>query len=296
MRLCSILIAFSTLFIITACSHSPTIEELKSFSATESFPADQFLDTASNKRALVIVAHDDDDCAMAGTISKLTSKGWAIKQLSLVSHINEKTGKNSAHIICEGNELILSDGYYRLGLDTMKNAYVPIPYAEIQTQFLTDKVANALIEKVNSYSPAIIFTLDNEKGGYGHPEHIFISQLVLDLFNSNRINAEAIYQSVYTDHMEGEIVDTWLAAKMKKWGYPHASSIANALYGIDGMPEPTVQVSIIEQAGTKMRYLRDYPEEVKKNLRKFIPYYEDFDADIYFNIFDREFFRVIRKD
>jgi hypothetical protein len=96
--------------------------------------------------------------------------------------------------------------------------------------------------------------------------------------------------------MEEEIVDKWLKAKMEKWGYPHASTIANKLYGIDGMPEPTVQIAIRPYSEIKMAYLRGYTEEVKRNLRKFIPYYEEFDAETYFSIFDREFFRVLKND
>jgi LmbE family N-acetylglucosaminyl deacetylase len=188
---------------------------------------------------------------MSGTIAKLTANGWTIKQLSLQSHPLSKTGKNPANIICQGNELILKDGYYRIGLDTMTSSY-----KKIKEQFLTDKVAQAIIQKVNEFKPSVIFTLDNEKGGYGHPEHIFISQLVKDLFEDGKIDIQKIYQSVYTNTMETEIIDKWLAQKMKKWGYPHPSSIANELYGIDGMPEPDVQINITEVAETKMNYLR----------------------------------------
>ncbi len=277
------------------CSENITVEELKRFAATEVYPDDTFLDTVTNKRALIIVAHDDDDCAMSGTIAKLTSKGWAIRQLSLQSHILPGTGKNPAGIICMGNELILEDGYYRIGSDTMKIPYLPIPYDKIKEQFLTDKVSVSIIQKVNDFKPSVIFTLDNEKGGYGHPEHIFISQLIKELFEEGKIVNQRIYQSVYTNSMETEIVDKWLAAKMEKWGYPNASSLANELYGIEGMPEPTVQVDIKDAVKAKMDYLRAYDEDVRKNLRKFIPYYEKFDAETYFGIFDREFFRIIEK-
>jgi LmbE family N-acetylglucosaminyl deacetylase len=293
----NVLVFLITLLVFNfiGCQERITIEDLKKFVATENYPNDIFLDTVSNKKALIIVAHDDDDCAMSGTIAKLTAKGWMIKQLSLQSHIIEKVGKNPANIICEGNELILQDGYYRIGLDTMKNPYLPIPYAKIKEQFLTQKVSDALITKVNDFKPSAIFTLDNEKGGYGHPEHIFISQLVKDLFEEGKINIKKIYQSVYTDHMEIEIVDKWLAERMKKWGYPNASDIANEMYGISGMPEPTTQITILEVAKTKTKYLRAYDEDVRKNLRKFIPYYEEFDAQTYFSVFDKEFFRVIEK-
>lgn len=280
---------------VCACQKKVTLKDLEKFVATETYPRDLFLDTVSNKKAFIIVAHDDDDCAMSGTIAKLSSKGWTIKQLSLQSHFISETGKNPADIICEGNELILSDGYYRMGLDTMKNPYFPIPYEEIKKQFLTDKVSSAIIKMVDEYKPAVIFTLDNEKGGYGHPEHIFISQLVKDLFENNKISVDRIYQSVYTDHMEKEIIDKWLSERMKKWGYPNTSDIANNLYGISGMPEPTTEIEITEVAETKMKYLRAYGEGVRKNLRKFIPYYEEFDAKPYFEIFNKEFFRVIEK-
>ena len=281
--------------LIWACQEKVSVEDLKKFVATETYPSDIYLDTISNKRALIIVAHDDDDCGMSGTIAKLSANGWVIQQISLQSHIISKTGKNPAHIICEGNELILEDGYYRIGLDTMKNPYLPIPYDQIKKQFLTDKVANAIVQKIDEFNPSVVFTLDNVKGGYGHPEHIFISQLVKDIFENEEVEVERIYQSVYTDHMEKEIVDKWLSNRMKKWGYPNASNIANKMYGINGMPEPTVQIHIAEVADAKMTYLRAYDEDVRKNLRKFLPYYEEFDAQTYFGVFDKEFFRVIEK-
>ncbi|MCB2219080.1 MAG: PIG-L family deacetylase [Bacteroidetes bacterium] len=277
------------------CQQKVTVEDLKKFVATETYPTDVFLDTVSNKRALIIVAHDDDDCAMSGTIAKLSAKGWIIQQLSLQNHILSETGKNPANIICQGNELLLEDGYYRIGLDTMKNPYLPIPYQKIKEQFLTEKVGNAIIQKVNGFKPSVIFTLDNIKGGYGHPEHIFISQLLIDVFEEGKIEIDRIYQSVYTDHMENEIVDKWLGERMKKWGYPNASDIANKMYGITGMPDPTTQIEISGVEEIKMKYLMAYDEDVRKNLRKFIPYYEEFDAKTYFGIFNKEFFRVIEK-
>ncbi|MBC8319667.1 MAG: PIG-L family deacetylase [Bacteroidetes bacterium] len=279
---------------ITACSYKPTVEELKKFTATEIYPDDIYLDTVANKKALIIVAHDDDDCMMSGTIAKLTAAGWTIKQLSLQVHKIPGEDRNPAHIICEGSEKILEDGLYRPSEDTIKYPWMPISHEEIEKQYLYEKVATALIARVNEFNPSIIFTLDNIKGGYGHPDHIFLSQLVLDLFKEGKINAQFIYQSVLTKHMEAEI-DKYMIPKMEKWGYPQASPAANELYGIDGMPEADVQIYITDQAEIKMAYLRAYPENVRKNLRKFLIYYEDFDAETFFSVWDREFFRIIEK-
>ena len=279
---------------IAACTYKPTVEELKKVAATEIYPEDTYLDTLANKRALIIVAHDDDDCIMSGTIAKLTANGWTIKQLSFEVHNTPGENRNAAHIICEGSEKILEDGLYRPGVDTIKYPYMPISYEEIEKQYLHEKVAAALIARVNEFNPSVLFTFDNIKGGYGHPDHIFISQLVLDLFKEDKINAQLIYQGVITRHMEAEIV-RWQKPKMEKWGYPQPGPAADKLYGIDGIPEPDVQINITAQAETKMTYLRTYPENVRKNFRKYIPYYEEFDAKLYFSIFDREFFRIIEK-
>ena len=163
-----------TLLVQLSCSDKPSLEELQRFTATETYPEDMFLDTVSNKRALIVVARDDDDCAISGTIARLTARGWKIKQLSLVKH-SKKDGSNEnpAGIIYLGNEAIVADGQYRIGLDTMKTLYLPIPYNEIEKQFLTDKVAARLTNKINTFNPSVLFTLDNIKGGYGHPEHVF---------------------------------------------------------------------------------------------------------------------------
>jgi LmbE family N-acetylglucosaminyl deacetylase len=279
---------------IAACTNKPTVEELKEFAPKEFYPEDNYLDTVANKRALIIVAHDDDDCIMSGTIAKLTSSGWTIKQLSFDVHNIPGEDRNPAHIICEGYERILEDGIYRPGVDTVKYRWRAIPYAEIKTQYLHEKVTDALITKVNEFNPTVLFTLDNIKGWYGNPDHVFLSQLVLDLFNEGTINAERIYQAVITRHMETER-DKWLRPQMERWGFPQTGPTDDEIYGIDGIPEPDVQINISEQAETKMSYLRTYPESVKKNFRKGIPYYEEFDANLYFSIFDREFFRIIKK-
>jgi hypothetical protein len=94
--------------------------------------------------------------------------------------------------------------------------------------------------------------------------------------------------------MEKEIIEIWLTARLKKWGFPNSYLIAKEVYGLAGMPEPNVEINIKDQAQTKMKYLLSYSDEARKNFRKFIPYYEEFDAVQYFGIFDKEYFRVIK--
>ena len=285
---------FIVLLLLSQSACGPSVADLQKFVAVETYPDDTYLDQVAEKRALVIVAHDDDDCLMSGTIAQLQANGWEIKQLSLgVTRLETGRDTHPAAIICQGNELILPDQAYRNDLDTAQYPYAPIPKERFKQIFEREKVAASLIKRVNAFRPTVLFTMDNEIGGYGHPDHVFLSQLVLDLSQADSIHPARIYQGVYTDHMEREIIEIWLHERLKKWGFPNPYFLGKEVYEVSGMPEPNVAVSIADQAATKMQYLRAYHEDARKNMRKFIPYFEEFEAEEYFGVFDREFFRVI---
>ena len=165
----------------------------------------------------------------------------------------------------------------------------------MEKEFKKDKIIESLRSKINTFKPSVIFTMDNEIGGYGHPEHVFISQTVLDIFSDSLIDVERIYQGVYTNHMEKEIIETWLYNRMKEYKFPNPYMLGKAVYNVSGMPEPNVQINIAAQASDKIAYLMAYHNDARKNMRKFIPYFEEFDTKTYFSVFDREFFRVIER-
>jgi LmbE family N-acetylglucosaminyl deacetylase len=287
-----------TIVLLTICfGCSPTLKDLRKFAATENYPNDTYLDTVKNKKALIIVAHDDDDCGMCGTIAKLHNQGWTIYQYSLVVNKSEPGIKtHPSEIICNGNLPILPDRDYRNPIDTIKNQWMPVPKEYFDKIFKIEKVKIALIKEINDFNPSVIFTLDDEIGFYGHPDHVFISQLVLDLSKTGMIHPKRIYQFTYTPNMTKQILEIWLNERLKKWGFENSYIKAKSVYKVNGMPEPNTQINITNQAEIKMKYIRSYGEEVRKNVRKFMPYYEDFNANDYFNTFDREFFRVIKKD
>ncbi|HAA01152.1 MAG TPA: hypothetical protein DCD96_05845 [Flavobacteriales bacterium] len=268
------------------------LSDLEKFAPTEIYPEDVFLDTTTNKRAMVIVAHDDDDCAMSGTLFRLKQKGWIIMQICLQQHPS-KNGKLPARFLYHHYRKILSNTNYRPGKDTTTLSYMPIPYEMIDRQYLTQVIGDTLISIINNFKPSVLFSLDDVKGGYGHPDHIFMSRLVKSLLQSGKIPPVKIYQSVFTPHMEKEIVNTWLKARLDKWGFPHPGLEADKLYEITGMPEPTVQVDMEANGSEKMRYLNAYPKDVRRTLSKFIPYFTEFKAKEYFRLFNREFFRIV---
>lgn len=100
-----------------------------------------------------------------------------------------------------------------------QNLYDAIPKDQFEKVFNRPLVEQEIQKKINQFQPSVIFTLDSEMGGYGHPEHVFISQLVVDLAKADSIQPEYIYQSVYTDHMEKTIMARH-SKRMKSWGFP----------------------------------------------------------------------------
>ena len=277
---------------IISCKREKVIQ----YAPIENFPADTILQKIKNKKAMIVIAHDDDMCAMAGTASLLNKNGWEIAVISLSKNPerNEAQIKACKSILDTVIFANLTPKQIRNDIEEHRKTYYAIPKDSFDIVFNRSIIEAEYLKHIKKFNPTIIFTLDNELGGYGHPEHVLISQLTLDLAQKNRISPLYIYQSVYTDHMENSIMERH-SRRMKSWGFPGDEwEKAKKIYNVEGMPEPTVQINIMEQAQLKMNYLRSYNERERKTLGFFVPAFEDYSAKEYFNIFDREFYRVIK--
>lgn len=181
----------------------------------------------------------------------------------------------------------------RNDLDKPKTQYYAIPTEEFDDVFNVKIIEAELIRCINEFNPTVIFSLDNEMGGYGHAEHVLISQLIVDLAKDKSISPSYIYQNVYTKHMETTIMKRH-SDRMKSWGFAGDEwEYAKKTYKTNGMPEPDVQVVITNEAKLKMDYLMSYNERERKTIGFFMPQFYKFKAEEYFKIFDREFFRII---
>jgi len=183
---------------------------------------------------------------------------------------------------------------FRNDLDSNETLYAAIPREKFNEVFNKSIVQTELLKHIREFNPDIIFTLDNEIGAYGHPEHVLISSMVLDLALADSIKPTFIYQNVYTPHMAKTIMSRQ-SKKMKEWGLDgNGWENAKAIYKVKGMPEPTTQINILSEAEIKMGYLKSYNERERKTIGFYIPGFEDYSAQEYFSIFDREFFKVIK--
>lgn len=260
----------------------------------ESYPADTFLGTVAEKRALIAVAHDDDAISCAGTIAGLVANGWTVDFLCFYvtpgtrwhDEVTERKEEMQRVAQVEGlNKLRLIDMDLRQRLDTVPEPWMPVPYARFPELFNEEAIDAHLAEAIRESRPTVIFTLDDVIGGYGHPEHVAVSRAVLRVCRRLREEGDSpvqqVYQAVFPPSLT-ERVNSKIPAYVE----------GKRIYGCDGMPHPDVEIDIVPHAAAKKDIMLAHASQ-HRNLKKFWPWYHWYPGAVYFRIFDKEHFRVI---
>jgi LmbE family N-acetylglucosaminyl deacetylase len=269
---------------------------LTTLRATETYPQDTFLASIKNKKALIVTAHDDDAFAMAGTINRLVEEGWEIRQICFSAQQGRKRDEIFEKIAKKQGLLGVDFLHikHRNDLDTNKTPFMPIAIKNFSLIFNTDSTYTALAEKIDQFQPEVIFSLDDQIGGYGHPDHVFISRLVIDYCKKNQQKAgfsvKRIYQAVYPPSMSEAIN---VKERLHNWSSMNPYLAGKAIYNVDGMPVPDVEIKIYEWANEKKMYMESFPPQDLRSIKKVAPAFHLYPAWIYFKIFDKEYFRVI---
>jgi LmbE family N-acetylglucosaminyl deacetylase len=261
----------------------------------EIYPDDVYLSSVTQKKAVIIVAHDDDAISASGTISALCQQGWNIKELCFYNKVADP--KENDRILqrqddtrkvkeIEGlSEFTYVDLPFRNITDAKGPQYMPLSEEEFSKQYNKDTLLFYIRKFLDDNQPAVVFALDNQIGGYGHPDHIMVSRLVLEecvrRAKDSLSSVEYVYQPVFTPSMAQRILGDLPVYKA-----------ALAGYGM-GMPLPDVQVNIESVAAKKKAIMEAYTTE-QNSVRRFWPFYNYYPAKVYFSLFNREFFRTIK--
>lgn len=282
--------------IICALAIGVHIYYLTTLAAKEKYPADTYLLSENNKTALIIVAHDDDAVGSSGTISMLTENGWKIREMcfyqqggiylkkdSTKNPIRKKSFQHAAAIQgFEGIDPV--DFNFRNDMNN-EQSYLPMPYSDFSKHYKLDSLRQYIAKYIEQYKPSVIFSLDDIMGGYGHPDHTMIGQLVVEYCKLHQrdsgFSVRKIYQPVFPPSLAKSIL-----GKMEVY------TTAMKVYQCDGMPAPDVQVNISKYGKQKKAAMATYTTE-QNSLKKIWPYYNWYPAWIYFKIFNRDFFRVL---
>lgn len=263
---------------------------LFSMKPTERYPQDSFLDQAGDKRALIIVAHDDDAISCAGTISKLTKQGWTIDYVTFYGKWHGEINplrKKEMEAACK-IQGIRTTRYFDFPLqrtDTVKMPWMPVAYNKFNDYFPMDSIKQIVKAVISENKPTVIFSLDDVIGGYGHPEHVAVSRSVIiacsELRKEGIRTVKKIYQSVFTPTQAEKAIGDMAAFQTGK-----------KIYQCDGMPNPSVQIDITLSMDQKKSVMTTYQSQ-QGPIKKIWRYYNWYPTWIYFSIFDREFFHVI---
>jgi len=288
-----LLIILISIFIICLIAFIIHILSIKKLAPTEEYPYDTYLDKEQNKKALIVVAHDDDAVAFAGTTSTLAEEGWDISFLCFYPYHwrpednpTRKIEMVNVKQIQGLKDIYLIDMEIRNRLDTVEDAWKPIPYEQFAANFNIDSLRMCIGDAINLSSPSVIFMLDNVIGLYGHPEHVVVGQVVEEYCRYYHDTAgfpvKKIYQGVLPpSHAE------------KLMGNTSTYSGGKEIYKCDGMPLPDVQVDIYPYAKKKKSVFLAHASQ-HRNLKKFFPSYKYIPSKIYFRIFDKEYFNIIQ--
>lgn len=262
-------------------------------SSAPDYPDDPFLSTGSNRRALIIVAHDDDAISMSGTLSMLTKQGWDVQELCFYQGymgkdaIRKRDLDRATRILGMASPRTI-DLELRKNREQVEKPWMPIPYAQFDSLYNQESARDAITGMIEEVQPVVIFTLDHIMGGYGHPDHVLISRMVLDYCTSrsrdSSFSVQRIYQAVFDPGMNERILkdmDAYLAAK--------------SVYGVSASPAPHVSVCIRGHEEAKKQALMAFTTE-QHALTRIWPWHRNYPACVYFGIFDREFYRVLDRN
>jgi LmbE family N-acetylglucosaminyl deacetylase len=295
-RLSRFFLVAIVLFLLATGGH---IYYLTTLSAREKYPEDNYLLSASEKKGLIIVAHDDDMVGSAGTITMLCKNGWEIHEMCFYQqgglYFKKDSAKNpirrkSLEVVAriEGLKGIDPvDLNFRNDMQTEKS-YLPMPYADFNKNYKLDSLRSIIGAYIEKYKPTVIFSLDNIMGGYGHPDHTVIGGLVVEYCRQHKNDpgfpVRKIYQPVFPPSLSNRVL-----SRMEVYNK------AKQVYQCDGMPLPDVQVNFYKYAAEKKECMLAYTTE-QNSLKQIWPYYRWYPYWIYFRIFDRDFFHVVDVD
>jgi N-acetylglucosamine malate deacetylase 2 len=284
------------LFVTAIAAIGAHIYYLTSLAAKEIYPADTYLDTAEDKNALIIVAHDDDMAGSSGTITRLCSNGWKIREMCFYQqgglYFKKDSAKNpirksSLADVAKIQGLAGTDPVdfnFRKNMETEKS-YFPIPYNDFPVNYYIDSMKQYIGSYIRKYNPSVIFTLDDRFGGYGHPDHVLVSKVVLQYClehkNDPGFTVKKIYQAVFPPSLSEKVL-----------GRLPIYIEAKKVYQCNGSPSPDVQINIVKYSKQKKAVMKTYITE-QNSFRQIWPYYNLYPHWLYFRIFDRDFFRVI---
>lgn len=240
------------------------------------------------ERVGVVVAHDDDYLAAAATLQHLVEQGMEVHYLCLTNHNHHGMAEVRRKETHEAMKLLKASSVQILDMDLADSSvsYLPIPKETFADHYDLELIRSVIEDFVREKKPTAIFTLDHEIGGYGHPDHVVVSQTVHDVLQANSDSLAStlnqIWEIVYADPLEAYVngeAAVYLKA-MEVYEQP------------GGMPTPNRAFPVGKFGENRLSLIRTHASQ-HNSLKKFFPGYHLYPSWLYNWLYDTEYFRVI---
>ena len=250
------------------------------------------------KKALAIFAHPDDEITIIGTMRMLKSQGV---ETGICYMTRGEAGLNGSIIdvskIKELADTSLNKLKKQLGQRRTKEVDNVASILELNHHEMFNfpdsgtsnipmdslkKVVRSLIQK---YHPAVLFTLDDKVGLYGHPDHRNISKAVLEVFQEDKAKPDFSPKKLFQVTLPKDMIA--FALKMAEGfrkNYPKDPA--------KGLPRADICVNITSYGSYKRDCMLAHVSQ-RPTFDDMQPGFAILPPWIYFRVFDREYFHVI---
>lgn len=170
---------------------------------------EQWVETHEINKVLVVFAHQDDELLVAGTIAGLDTAGVETALLNLTNGDGERRreGQSVDHLASERAAELQAVADV-LCMDAVEQGF----FSDRGFMDVSDaEIKHVILDKIHHYQPNTIITWDTAKGLYGHPHHVRVGKLVLEVCQENRENLEFPVDAVYST-----TVPVWIREALKR--------------------------------------------------------------------------------
>ncbi len=165
--------------------------------------AERSLSVGQGKRLLLAVAHPDDEAfGLGSTLAKYAAQGVEVTLVcatlgeageiapgseatrDTLGEVRERELRTSAAVL--GIKHLVLSGYRDSGMAGSEDNYHPEAFVNAPR----DDVVSSLVEAMRHYRPHVVITFDSG-GGYGHPDHMLISEATTKAFGLSAEDAHS---------------------------------------------------------------------------------------------------------
>lgn len=173
------------------------------------YEIEEWVDTEGIGTVLAVFAHQDDELLVAGTLAGLDAAGIETALLTVTNGDGERRsqGQSVEELVEERAEELRAVGR-ALRIDSVEQGF----FSDDRFMDVPDaSIKEIILEQIDRSQPNSIITWDTAKGLYGHPHHVRVGRLVVELCRENREKPEFPVKAVYAT-----TVSVWIREALKR--------------------------------------------------------------------------------